>query len=343
MTKLLSGRNFTLYQRAVLINSLILSKVWYVAHTYPLLKKHSNFINKEIFEYLWQSKLNPIKRDVVYQDKTKGGLGVLNVFIKSQSIIASTFLKQFLASQENNSFLKYFCAIRINPIFNIRELPENVCYISPWYFNEIIVNIRKCLHMKHFPCIKAADMYKFLLPDSKPAVQDKHSLNWEKIWPRTTFKYVNLHERDVHFKYLHGILPTKLRLFQMKQINCQMCPNCNIVEDNNHMFLKCKKVKQISDYFKIILSNVCTIEHVNLESMLYLDLKLKTKRQLNTAIILIVHYISTIWYNRGRNVEVDPTLFKARVLNHQRILSLILKDKLKHVFTEKYCNINSLI
>ena len=109
------------------------------------------------------------------------------------------------------------------------------------------------------------------------------------------------------------------------------------------MFLRCKKVKQISDYFRITLSNVCTTEHVNLESMLYLDLKLKTKRQLNTAIILIVHYISTIWYNRGRNVEVDPTLFKERVLSHHRILSLILKDKLKHVFPEKYCNINSLI
>ena len=75
---------------------------------------------------------------------------------------------------------------------------------------------------------------------------------WEKIWPRTTFRYINLHERDVIFKYLHDI--------------------------------------------------------------------------------------STIWYNRGRNVEIDPILFKTTVLNHHRLLSLILKDKQKHVFTEKYCN-----
>ena len=93
MTRLLSARHLTLYQRANIINSLILSKVWYNAHTYPLPKKYSKLINKEIFEYLWISKLNPIKRDVLYQSKTSGGLGIFNVLVKSQSIIASTFLK----------------------------------------------------------------------------------------------------------------------------------------------------------------------------------------------------------------------------------------------------------
>ena len=216
MTRLLSLRKFTLYQRAILINSLILSKVWYVAHTYPLPKKYSNLMNKEIFKYLWKSKLNPIKRDVVYQDKTKGGLGVSNVLLKSQCLIASTFLKQFIASQENETFLKYFCAIRVNPIFNIRELPTNVCYVPPWYFNETIVNIRKCLHLKKFPYIKSADMYQFLLPESKPAVEERYRLKWDKVWTKIIFRYINLRERDVILNFLLGILPTKSRLFQMK-------------------------------------------------------------------------------------------------------------------------------
>ena len=33
-----------------------------------------------------------------------------------------------------------------------------------------------------FLYIKGADMYPFLLPDSKPAVQDRHSLEWVNIW-----------------------------------------------------------------------------------------------------------------------------------------------------------------
>ena len=64
---------------------------------------------------------------------------------------------------------------------------------------------------------------------------------------------------------------------------------------------------------------------------------------MSTVIVLSAHYISTVWYNRGRNIEMDPILLKANIVNHQRLLSLILKDKLKLLFTEKYCTINTWI
>ena len=127
----LSSRSFTIFQRALIINTIILSKVWYIAHTYPLPSKYSKLINKEIFPYLWLSKYNPLKRDNVHQCKYNGGLGVLNVLHKAQSILVSTFLKQFLNSQEDESILKYYCSLRVNPIFNIRETPLNVSSACP--------------------------------------------------------------------------------------------------------------------------------------------------------------------------------------------------------------------
>ena len=129
----------------------------------------------------------------------------------------------------------------------------------------------------------------------------------------------------------------------MKQINSPLCPFCNVLEDNIHMFLKCKYIQNILDYFKYILCVVCNVDQVNLEKIIYLDFKFKTKKQMNTAIILTVHYISTIWYNRCKNAEINSSLFKANIINHQKLLSLILKEKLQNVFTEKYCNINTWI
>ena len=101
---ILKGRSFTLFQRAIVINTIILSKVWYTAHTYPLIAKYSKLINKEIFRYLWLSNLNPVKRDVLYQSKLKGGLAISNVSNKCQSIFVSTFLNHFLNSGENDYF-----------------------------------------------------------------------------------------------------------------------------------------------------------------------------------------------------------------------------------------------
>ena len=139
---ILQCRVLTIFQRAVIINATVLSKVWYIAHTYPLPCKYSKLINKEIFYYLWLSKYNPIKRDNVHQCKLNGGLGVLNVFQKAQAILLSTFLNHFLNSGENDSILKYYCSIRLNPIFNIREMPLNVSFICPKYLNDIIIQIR---------------------------------------------------------------------------------------------------------------------------------------------------------------------------------------------------------
>ena len=56
----------------------------------------NDLITTEIFKYLWQSKSNPIKRDVVYQIKSKGGLGIFNVFLKAKCILTSTFFKAIL-------------------------------------------------------------------------------------------------------------------------------------------------------------------------------------------------------------------------------------------------------
>ena len=65
---LISQRHFTILQRVVLINIVLLSKVWYTAHTYPLPIKYAKLISKEIFLFLWQSKYNPIKKGSVISE-----------------------------------------------------------------------------------------------------------------------------------------------------------------------------------------------------------------------------------------------------------------------------------
>ena len=69
------GRNFTIFQKAILINVVILSQVWYTAHTYPLSNKYCKLINKELFPFIWNSKYDPIQLDVIYQSRSSGGAG----------------------------------------------------------------------------------------------------------------------------------------------------------------------------------------------------------------------------------------------------------------------------
>ena len=99
------------------------------------------------------------------------------------------------------------------------------------------------------------------------------------------------------------------------------------------MFLKCKKIQKVLDYFKTILFKVCNITYDNMEQILFLDIKSKSKKHLNTIIILTVQYIATVWYNRARNTHIDPVLFETNIVKHHKLLSLILKEKMDQLFT----------
>ena len=188
--------------------------------------------------------------------------------------------------------------------------------------------------------ISTSDMYKYMLPDCKPSVVNRHNLHWKKIWKNAIFSYIDLRDRDIIFKFIHEILPNKTRLYQIRQTNSPLCPLCNVSEDNIHMFEKCKKVKLVLDYFRYTLNYICGIENVNLKEMLYLDIKIKNKKKVNTAIVLTSQYISTIWYNRGKSMYVEPNLFKVNILRHQTFLKMVLKERMYQIFTDNYCSLN---
>ena len=65
----MTGRYLNVYQKAIIINSIIASKLWYTSHVYPLPMEFSKLINTEIFKFIWNSKVDPIKRDVITKSK----------------------------------------------------------------------------------------------------------------------------------------------------------------------------------------------------------------------------------------------------------------------------------
>ena len=108
----------------------------------------------------------------------------------------------------------------------------------------MIVQIRKFIHVKNFPNISSLNMYNFLLPYCQPNVELLLNINWKTTWKNLYFKYVNIHVRDIVFKFLHNIITTKSRLFQIKRSDSPLCSLCNVVEDRIHMFVECRKIKR---------------------------------------------------------------------------------------------------
>ena len=240
---MISSRFFILYQKAVLINSLLASKLWYVAHVYPLPMDIAVRINKEIFHFLWGSWANPLKRDILYNKKINGGIGLLNIYLKSKSILVNTVMKNFLNS-ERDDLVRYYMANKIGNMFNILNLPRKNSHRNAPYFDFTVDTIRKCSGHKNFPNLKSKDIYDIILPQCKPDIETLYPYyDWKNIWIMLNFRYINVYDRNVMYKYLYEILPTNKRRYETQQRESPLCETCQVQESNIHKFYYCAKVQ----------------------------------------------------------------------------------------------------
>ena len=226
-------RKLTIVQKTVIVNSILTSLIWYRAQTYPLSLTWSQKINKIICKYIWGLKTNPIKHETLTLDRKEGELSLICIYTKAKSIFACRIMKQFLIDEVQNSLLCYYIAMRLNPIFNIRSLPANICTLNTPYFEEGIGVIRNLLHINGFPNIVSKTAYAYLLGRNPPKVQENYQFsNWKNIWTNLNFKYIPIRSREILFKYLHGILPNKCRLKQIRRSDSDLCDSCTVPETN---------------------------------------------------------------------------------------------------------------
>ena len=121
------------------------------------------------------------KREVLHQSRLNGGLEMKNVLLKAQSILSSTFLKQFMNPNENE-LLKYFCAIRVNPLLDIRELTSKVSYVNPEYFTGPITIIRKMKHFRTFPIFNSNNSFvTYVSTNNRDENQYKLEISMERF------------------------------------------------------------------------------------------------------------------------------------------------------------------
>ena len=77
----------SLYGRAKLVNVMILSKLWYVATVVPPPRHYVKLVQKRAFDFLWSSRNEPVRRETMYLSVEEGGVGVVNIRLKVQSLL----------------------------------------------------------------------------------------------------------------------------------------------------------------------------------------------------------------------------------------------------------------
>ena len=276
----------------------------------------------------------------MYNHKLKGGIGLINVFRKAKSIFTATVIRNFYESKKND-IIQYYMALRLNGFFGMTTLPYKFSYNNTLYYDHCLDIIRKCREFKSFPNVKSREIYDMIHLTTKPEIEKLYlNFNWKNIWKNLNFKYINLNDRHVVYKYIHEILPNNKRLYNMQSRQSPNCENCNIEETNIHMFLYCQKVQECVKLIYRMLYYFCNINFENhLLKLLFLVIPKIEQRIQNTICIVISSYISCTWHNK-EDTRFLTYKFKAKIIEGHKYHKLILKEKMQNIFTENYSNLD---
>ena len=336
-------RMLTLYQKALIVNSLILSKAWFQVHVYPLPIRYSKLINKEIYFYIWGKRCEYIKRETLAKPKGEGGIALVNLLLKSQSISIASFLKMYSEVDYNFMTMYYTYKYMKNLLGEDVMIKDTSTRLIPIY-SSLVRYVKNCKDMPNFPLLKSKTIYEQILPKTRPTVESKYPLyNWPLIWENISCKFIPAGDRDILYRYIHEILPNKKRLKDMRITHdsvCEQC-NCNEEESNIHMVYFCKKISPLVLWLRRILDNFCNFQRYPIISLLYFDMPDVSKKVKNTATIIISFYIVNIWLSRGSNIpeNVIKKKIKAKLMLYHKNVKSVLKEKITTHFTNKFCHV----
>ena len=299
----------TMYQKTFLIDCVINARLWYISHVYPLPIRYANKIKRLTFHYLWGKQYEPIKRNTLTLSKYEGGMGIIYIFYKSQSILVSSFIKLYNCENGVKCLVNYYTDMRIAQLLNRTSNLEQVSYIGTEYYREIIPIVQKCTKIQGFPHISAKLIYQQIRPKCRPTIESLYGLyNWGSIWKSISSAFVVLNEREILFKYLHEILPTNKRLKDIRRKASSTCDYCTQEETNIHFVYQCERYYDVIQWFRGILQKFCGLRNPQFIKLSFLDTPKVNKKYKNAIIMLMSTFIVSIWQARQGNMSPNVSV-----------------------------------
>ena len=322
--EVLKKRNLSLKGKVVLLNTVALSKIWFISNVLRLPQWAFKEIEALIFDFLWDTTGSELlKRQTLYLALNNGGLGILNPKFQTFSIHMKHFFK-VVDPYRTDLWLylaRYWLARRIgrlNPphwqfLNNNSTAKYNGTDPPPTYkefLRLLAIYFDACSRVtvkstKSFYGAIFSLHYRGYSVDVERVWDTTFamSLPWKKLWLLNYNSYLVGKPQDVFFKLMHNCLPTKARLARhSKNKTKPFCKYCKKSENTLHVFARCPIATSIWQTYQPIYEKLIPDSPFRYEKhVLGIPLIQQARdpllvKLLNTLTQIIV---SQLWYSRN--------------------------------------------
>ena len=279
-------RILSLRGRALVINALALSRVWYVASLIHMPPWVLGELLRLLFSFFWKGKKDLIARAVVVQVPSVGGCSVVDVKLKVQSLLVQ-WVRRFVMSQSSwSGFLGFW----FHSVFNSsplevfsRPFAFSPRALPPFYQSLLLAwravdgsfsRSRSALVMASTDphqfalassmSAKSAYLYLLSVHFVPPHCEEKFlplygSLYWPTTWRQLSFCPLDRPVIDVAWQVAHGVLYTADRLVSF---GYDYDPNCfcGALETPSHLFFECALAQSVLGWIQSLMfraSSLC--------------------------------------------------------------------------------------
>jgi hypothetical protein len=96
-------KNFDMLQRITALETFILSKLWFILNFVVLKRNQIIILERKIYQYIWNNKIELIKKKTLIKSKLEGGLDMIDKFSKIQAM----YVKQYIHLLNNHQKVEY--------------------------------------------------------------------------------------------------------------------------------------------------------------------------------------------------------------------------------------------
>ena len=272
------SRSLSYAGKAVIVNMLALSRVWYVASLVHMPPWVLSELNQLVFHFFWSGKRDLVARKVMYQPREAGGFSVVSVEYKVHSLLIQWVRRLSVAPNGWVYLLTYWLLDRhgVPPL----AFFSNPSSFSPAPFPPFYASLFQAWSALGgslsssdlvvgasvggpFPVVSLTCKSTYLLFLSLHSVVPHcvskffpsfGVLDWSATWRSLFFMPLDRQVSDMNWKLAHGVLYTAERLFSFGY-SCPLACFCGYhTECSEHLFFSCPLVQSGFAWIQSLLS-----------------------------------------------------------------------------------------
>ena len=259
-----------MFQRAEVARTFAQSKLWYVSQVLPLPRTVAKKIESILSSFLFSGKPERLGLQELYNKPAKGGLGLLDVRKKADSLLLKQLTRMLLKDQEGAyRHLAFWLGAHLRHYLPALMARSAVLHTDPPPYHQYALD--RLLDGFQMYGIEATDLAQVssktiytdyishTLPD--PKITNKYlQVNFPgDVWPRLSYTTLTAGPRQAVFDGIHGLVRNRARLHEQGRVLdpwCQACPTVIPLlpprSTQEHMFCSCVLVSEAWTHIKEI-------------------------------------------------------------------------------------------